>query len=194
MEFLLINHPLDCPVCDQGGECELQDLSLGYGRSVSASASASVWWPRRGLRTAGRDGHDALHPVHALRRFTAEIAGTYELGGMLRGENLQIGTYDGKPLTTELSGNVIDRLPGRRADQQGLPLPRAAVGADRARIAGLPRRLRQQPVPAFAPWRRAARRTARQRSRQRVLAVRTVTAIRTRAIVCRRLRLPDQAV
>jgi NADH-quinone oxidoreductase subunit G len=111
MEFLLINHPLDCPVCDQGGECELQDLSLGYGRSVSR-------FSERKRVVADEDlgplvATDMTRCIQCTRciRFTAEIAGTYELGGMLRGENLQIGTYDGKPLATELSGNVIDVCP-----------------------------------------------------------------------------------
>ena len=111
MEFLLINHPLDCPICDQGGECELQDLSLGYGRSVSR-------FSERKRVIADEDlgplvATDMTRCIQCTRcvRFTAEIAGTYELGGMLRGENLQIGTYDGKPLSTELSGNVIDVCP-----------------------------------------------------------------------------------
>ncbi|MDH5823465.1 NADH-quinone oxidoreductase subunit NuoG [Luteimonas sp. RD2P54] len=111
MEFLLINHPLDCPICDQGGECELQDLSLGYGRSVSRFAERK--------RVVADEDMGPLVATEMTRciqctrciRFTAEIAGTYELGGMQRGENLQIGTYDGKPLTTELSGNVIDVCP-----------------------------------------------------------------------------------
>ncbi|MGY1457806.1 NADH-quinone oxidoreductase subunit NuoG [Luteimonas sp. A534] len=111
MEFLLINHPLDCPVCDQGGECELQDLSLGYGRSVSR-------FVERKRSVADEDlgplvATEMTRCIHCTRcvRVTAEIAGTYELGGMQRGESLQIGTYDGKPLTTELSGNVIDVCP-----------------------------------------------------------------------------------
>ena len=111
MEFLLINHPLDCPICDQGGECELQDLSLGYGRSVSRFVERK--------RTVADEDLGPLVATEMTRciqctrcvRFTADIAGTYELGGMQRGENLQIGTYDGKPLTTELSGNVIDVCP-----------------------------------------------------------------------------------
>ncbi len=111
MEFLLINHPLDCPICDQGGECELQDLSLGYGRSVSR-------FVERKRVVADEDlgplvATDMTRCIQCTRciRFTADIAGTYELGGMQRGEDLQIGTYDGKPLTTELSGNVIDVCP-----------------------------------------------------------------------------------
>ncbi len=111
MEFLLINHPLDCPICDQGGECELQDLSLGYGRSVSR-------FSERKRVVADEDlgplvATEMTRCIHCTRciRFTAEIAGTYELGGMQRGEHLQVGTYDGKPLATELSGNVIDVCP-----------------------------------------------------------------------------------
>ncbi|WP_045760535.1 NADH-quinone oxidoreductase subunit NuoG [Xanthomonas albilineans] len=111
MEFLLINHPLDCPICDQGGECELQDVSLGYGRSVSR-------FNERKRVVADEDigplvATEMTRCIQCTRcvRFTADIAGTYELGGMYRGENLQIGTYDGKPLTTELSGNVIDVCP-----------------------------------------------------------------------------------
>ncbi len=111
MEFLLINHPLDCPICDQGGECELQDLSLGYGRSVSR-------FQERKRVVADEDigplvATEMTRCIHCTRcvRFTADIAGTYELGGMYRGEDLQIGTYDGKPLTTELSGNVVDICP-----------------------------------------------------------------------------------
>ena len=111
MEFLLINHPLDCPICDQGGECELQDVSLGYGRSVSR-------FNERKRVVADEDmgplvATEMTRCIQCTRcvRFTADVAGTYELGGMSRGENLQIGTYDGKPLTTELSGNVVDVCP-----------------------------------------------------------------------------------
>ncbi len=111
MEFLLINHPLDCPICDQGGECELQDVSMGYGRSVSRYTERK--------RTIADENLGPLVATEMTRciqctrcvRFTAEIAGTYELGGMGRGEMLEIGTYIGKALETELSGNVIDVCP-----------------------------------------------------------------------------------
>ena len=111
MEFLLINHPLDCPICDQGGECELQDVSMGYGRSVSRYTERK--------RTIADENLGPLVATDMTRciqctrcvRFTAEIAGTYELGGMGRGEMLEIGTYIGKALETELSGNVIDVCP-----------------------------------------------------------------------------------
>ena len=111
MEFLLINHPLDCPICDQGGECELQDVSMGYGRSVSR-------FTERKRVVADEDigplvATDMTRCIQCTRcvRFTAEIAGTYELGGMGRGENLEIGTYIGKSITSELSGNIIDVCP-----------------------------------------------------------------------------------
>ena len=111
MEFLLINHPLDCPICDQGGECELQDVALGYGRSVSRYTERK--------RTIADENIGPLVATEMTRciqctrcvRFTSEIAGSYELGGMSRGENLQIGTYIGKTLETELSGNIVDVCP-----------------------------------------------------------------------------------
>ncbi len=111
MEFLLINHPLDCPICDQGGECELQDLALGYGRSVSRYTERK--------RTVADEDIGPLVATEMTRciqctrcvRFTSEIAGTFELGGMNRGENLQIGTYIGKTVETELSGNIIELCP-----------------------------------------------------------------------------------
>ncbi|MEQ4574495.1 MAG: NADH-quinone oxidoreductase subunit NuoG [Gammaproteobacteria bacterium] len=111
MEFLLINHPLDCPICDQGGECELQDVSLGYGRSVSRFNERKRVVPDEDLGPLVATEMTRCIQCTRCVRFTAEVAGTYELGGMYRGENLQIGTYDGKPLTTELSGNVIDVCP-----------------------------------------------------------------------------------
>ena len=111
MEFLLINHPLDCPMCDQGGECELQDLSIGYGRSVSR-------FVERKRVVADEDlgpliATDMTRCIHCTRcvRFVAEIAGTHELGGLNRGEQLEIGTYIGKSIESELSGNIIDVCP-----------------------------------------------------------------------------------
>jgi NADH-quinone oxidoreductase subunit G len=111
MEFLLVNHPLDCPICDQGGECELQDVSLGYGRSVSRFNERKRVVPDEDIGPLVTTEMTRCIQCTRCVRFTADIAGTYELGGMYRGENLQIGTYDGKPLTTELSGNVIDVCP-----------------------------------------------------------------------------------
>ena len=111
MEFLLINHPLDCPICDQGGECELQDVAMGYGRSVSR-------FTERKRVVADEDlgplvATDMTRCIHCTRcvRFLDEIAGTTEMGGMGRGENTEISTYIGRSLASELSGNIIDVCP-----------------------------------------------------------------------------------
>ncbi len=71
MEFLLINHPLDCPICDQGGECQLQDLAVGYGASQFALSGTQARRAEQESGPADRDRHDALHPLHALRAFRA---------------------------------------------------------------------------------------------------------------------------
>ncbi|MEY2114833.1 MULTISPECIES: NADH-quinone oxidoreductase subunit NuoG [Rhodanobacter] len=111
MEFLLINHPMDCPICDQGGECELQDMALGYGRSVSR-------FTERKRTIADEDigplvATEMTRCIHCTRcvRFISEIAGTYEFGSMDRGDRHVIGTYIGKNVESELSGNIIDVCP-----------------------------------------------------------------------------------
>jgi len=111
MEFLLINHPLDCPICDQGGECELQDLSMGYGRSVSRFVEKKRVVPDEDLGSLVETEMTRCIQCTRCVRVMADVAGTYELGGMERGEMLQIGTHVGKPLMSELSGNVIDVCP-----------------------------------------------------------------------------------
>ncbi len=111
MEFLLINHPLDCPICDQGGECELQDLAVGYGRSVSRFVEGKRVIPDEDLGPLVETEMTRCIQCTRCVRVMSEVAGTYELGGMERGENLQIGTYVGKPLMSEVSGNVIDVCP-----------------------------------------------------------------------------------
>jgi NADH-quinone oxidoreductase subunit G len=111
MEFLLINHPLDCPICDQGGECELQDISMGYGRSVSRFTERK--------RTISDENIGPLiatemtRCIHCTRcvRFVGEIAGTHELGDMSRCDSHVIGTWIGRSIESELSGNVIDVCP-----------------------------------------------------------------------------------
>ncbi len=111
MEFLLINHPLDCPICDQGGECELQDAAMGYGRSVSrfVENKRSVADEDIGPLIAT----DMTRCIQCTRcvRFMGELAGTYELGGMNRGDRLEIGTYIGKSIESEIGGNIIDVCP-----------------------------------------------------------------------------------
>jgi len=111
MEFLLINHPLDCPVCDQGGECELQDLSLGYGEGISRFTEGKRAVADEDLGSL--IATDMTRCIHCTRcvRFGTEIAGVKELGATGRGEDMRIGTYVGRMITSELSGNVIDLCP-----------------------------------------------------------------------------------
>ncbi len=111
MEFLLINHPLDCPICDQGGECELQDLALGYGSDVSRFNEGKRVVQSQNIGSL--IATDMTRCIHCTRcvRFGDEIAGVRELGATGRGEHMQIGMYVEKALTSELSGNVIDLCP-----------------------------------------------------------------------------------
>ena len=111
MEFLLINHPLDCPICDQGGECELQDLAMGYGRDVSRYQEKKRVVKDKDIGPLVQT--DMTRCIHCTRcvRFGEEIAGLRELGGTGRGEHMEIGTYVEKSMASELSGNVIDLCP-----------------------------------------------------------------------------------
>jgi len=111
MEFLLINHPLDCPICDQGGECELQDLALGYGGDVSRFAEKKRVVKDKSIGPL--IATDMTRCIHCTRciRMLREIAGKMELGATGRGENMEIGTYIEQSLESELSGNVIDVCP-----------------------------------------------------------------------------------
>ena len=111
MEFLLINHPLDCPVCDQGGECELQDIAMGYGNSISRYTERKRVVQDKELGPLVST--DMTRCIHCTRcvRFGTEIAGISELGSTGRGEFMEIGTYVEKSLSSELSGNVIDVCP-----------------------------------------------------------------------------------
>jgi len=111
MEFLLINHPLDCPICDQGGECELQDLAMGYGADVSRYQEKKRVVKDKNIGPLVQT--DMTRCIHCTRcvRFGEEIAGLRELGGTGRGEHLEIGTYIEKSMVSELSGNVIDLCP-----------------------------------------------------------------------------------
>ena len=111
MEFLLINHPLDCPICDQGGECDLQDQAMGYGydRSRYQENKRAVEDKNLGplIKTI------MTRCIHCTRciRFATEVAGVPEMGATGRGENMEVGTYVEKALTSELSGNMIDLCP-----------------------------------------------------------------------------------
>jgi NADH-quinone oxidoreductase subunit G len=111
MEFLLINHPLDCPICDQGGECELQDLAMGYGRSVSRFVEKKRVVKDKNVGALIQT--DMTRCIHCTRciRFLEEIAGTTEMGGSGRGDQLEIGTCVENSIDSELSGNIIDLCP-----------------------------------------------------------------------------------
>ncbi|MEZ5440692.1 MAG: NADH-quinone oxidoreductase subunit NuoG [Lysobacterales bacterium] len=111
MEFLLINHPLDCPICDQGGECELQDVAMGYGRSVSRFSERKRVVADENLGPLVAT--DMTRCIHCTRcvRFLHEVAGTTEMGGMGRGEHTEIGTFIGRSLASEVQGNIIDVCP-----------------------------------------------------------------------------------
>ncbi len=111
MEFLLINHPLDCPICDQGGECELQDLAVGFGRDASRynERKRVVQDENLGPLIAT----DMTRCIHCTRciRFTEEVAGIQELGMIGRGEHMKVRTYIESVVNHELAGNVIDLCP-----------------------------------------------------------------------------------
>ncbi len=111
MEFLLINHPLDCPICDQGGECQLQDLAVGYGESASRYEEEKRVVPDKDLGPLVST--DMTRCINCTRcvRFTAEIAGFMELGQSYRGERAEVMPFIGKTVDTELSGNIIDLCP-----------------------------------------------------------------------------------
>ncbi|MGD8378145.1 MAG: NADH-quinone oxidoreductase subunit NuoG, partial [Gammaproteobacteria bacterium] len=111
MEFLLINHPLDCPICDQGGECELQDLALGYGKDVGRYSEGKRVVADKNIGPLVST--DMTRCIHCTRcvRFGTEIAGIQELGATGRGENMRIGTYVERSVDHELSGNIIDLCP-----------------------------------------------------------------------------------
>ncbi|MEL0107785.1 MAG: NADH-quinone oxidoreductase subunit NuoG [Rhodospirillaceae bacterium] len=111
MEFLLINHPLDCPICDQGGECDLQDQALGYGLGISRYQEKKRAVKDKNIGPLVKT--IMTRCIHCTRciRFATEIAGVPELGATGRGEHMEVGTYVEKALTSELSGNIIDLCP-----------------------------------------------------------------------------------
>jgi len=112
MEFLLINHPLDCPICDQGGECQLQDLAVGYGGSGSRYQEEKrvVFHKDIGPLVSMEEMSRCIHCTRCVR-FGQEIAGVMELGMAGRGEHSEIVSFVGKSVDSELSGNMIDLCP-----------------------------------------------------------------------------------
>lgn len=111
MEFLLANHPLDCPICDQGGECDLQDQSMEFGGDVSRFKEIKRTVEDKNIGPLVKT--IMTRCIHCTRciRFTREVAGIFDMGATGRGNGMEIGTYVSKILDTELSGNVIDLCP-----------------------------------------------------------------------------------
>ena len=112
MEFLLINHPLDCPICDQGGECQLQDLAVGYGAGASRYQEEKrvVFQKNVGPLISMQEMSRCIHCTRCVR-FGQELAGVMELGMQHRGEHSEITTFAGRTIDSELSGNMIDICP-----------------------------------------------------------------------------------
>jgi NADH-quinone oxidoreductase subunit G len=112
MEFLLINHPLDCPICDQGGECQLQDLAVGYGKSNSRySEEKRVVTPKEAGPLISMEEMSRCIQCTRCVRFGQEVAGVMEFGMVGRGEHSEITTFVGKTVDSEVSGNMIDLCP-----------------------------------------------------------------------------------
>src|SRR3569623_3018669 len=111
MEFLLINHPLACPICDQGGECDLQDVAMGYGGAHSRYQEGKRVVKDKNLGPLlATDMPRCIHCTRCVR-IGDDLAGIKKLGAVGRGEHMEIGTYVQKAVTSELSGNVIDLCP-----------------------------------------------------------------------------------
>ncbi|MEG2962431.1 MAG: NADH-quinone oxidoreductase subunit NuoG, partial [Janthinobacterium sp.] len=112
MEFLLINHPLDCPICDQGGECQLQDLAVGYGKSGSRyEEEKRVVAPKEAGPLISMEEMSRCIQCTRCVRFGQEVAGVMEFGMLGRGEHSEITTFVGKTVDSEVSGNMIDLCP-----------------------------------------------------------------------------------
>src|SRR6195256_2839420 len=111
MEFLLINHPLDCPICDQGGECDLQDQAMAYGVDSSRYHENKRAVENKYIGALVKTSMNRC--IHCTRcvRFTTEVAGVSELGAIGRGEDMEITTYLERAMTSELQGNVVDLCP-----------------------------------------------------------------------------------
>jgi NADH-quinone oxidoreductase subunit G len=111
MEFLLINHPLDCPICDQGGECDLQDQAMAYGIDQSRFRENKRAVEDKYLGALVKTSMNRCIQCTRCVRFSAEIAGVPELGATGRGEDMEITTYLEEAMTSELQGNIVDLCP-----------------------------------------------------------------------------------
>src|SRR4028119_1028118 len=111
MEFLLINHPLDCPICDQGGECDLQDQAMAYGRGHNRYDEHKRAVTEKYMGPIVKTYMTRCIPCTRCIRFAEQVAGVEELGAIGRGENMEVTSYLEGALTSELSGNVVDLCP-----------------------------------------------------------------------------------
>ena len=156
MEFLLINHPLDCPICDQGGECDLQDQAMAYGRSFSRYEENKRAIDDKYMGPVIKTSMTRCIQCTRCIRFSEEVAGVAEIGMLYRGEDSQITTYLEKTVTSELAGNLADVCPVGALLQKPQIFEKPPVGASpraghrrdgRGRIEHPPRR---SPAPGDA--------------------------------------------
>ena len=134
MEFLLINHPLDCPICDQGGECDLQDQSMAYGIDSSRFHENKRAVEDKYLGALVKTSMNRCIQCTRCVRFATEVAGVPELGAIGRGEDMEITTYLETAMTSELQGNVVDLCPVGALTVEAVCVRGAAVGAQQDRI------------------------------------------------------------
>ena len=129
VEFLLINHPLDCPVCDKGGECPLQDITYGWGPGTSRFIEPKRHF-KKPLELSPLIAIDRERCILCYRcvRFSQEISEDYQLILLERGAHSFVGTFDGHPYVAPFSGNIIELCPVGALTSTRLPLPRAPVG------------------------------------------------------------------
>ena len=173
VEFLLINHPLDCPVCDKGGECPLQDITYGWGPGTSRFIEPKRHF-KKPLELSPLVAIDRERCILCYRcvRFSQEVSEDYQLILLERGAHSFVGTFDGHPVRRAVQRQHRRAVPGRRAHLERLPLPRAPVGhrGRRLDLHALPRAVQRR---VHRPRRaRHARARARQRRGRRRLAVR----------------------
>ena len=169
MEFLLINHPLDCPICDQGGECELQDLAMGYGRDISRFTERKRVVKDKNIGPLVST--DMTRCIQCTRcvRFGLEIQGYPQLGTTGRGEHMQIDTYVEQSLDHELSANIIDLCPVGALNNKPFRYHARAWEMTQSAAGVAARRLRHQHLRARAARQDDARGAARERGDQRDL-------------------------
>ena len=168
MEFLLINHPLDCPICDQGGECDLQDQAMAYGVDTSRYHENKRAVEDKYIGALVKTSMNRC--IHCTRcvRFATEVAGVPELGAIGRGEDMEITSYLEQALTSELQGNVVDLCPVGALTSKPTAFHARSVGIHEDRVgrrdgrAGLgdPRRL-ARPRGRSASCRASTRRSTR---------------------------------